>query len=557
MTDDPQPLLIGIILDVSNSMQKNWKHRGQKTIPRFDMIREVINEQFWKAASTPFVQQKPVEVFCLGMGFQKSVSFAKMNLNDGDESFALDEGPLTIQQSNLVCDLLALSKVIPTTTALEVLEKSLSEKWNSYAQKILSEIRQELDVDANGQLTNFIEQGLFKSAYDRFHQSMKFRLYHWLVSSSIRKKWSGFEGLFEYLSEYNNKWIAKIETSCTTKADKYLYQIQNQAKSFFEENKAAYIQAINRMLHDFATAQIQIILELMTIGYTNEKVLDYFDEAKAFSIASEIYSQLNHEVESKLRIPLIQNVGLYLKEVRFELRASLNKKELKHLTSQCILKYAWEILEPFIQQTVFDLVQKCFQEQARKMLLYWIAIAESREVTLPIQEIKGILPGVANEDVLRSEYMFGTTPISEALNSASMRLLDQKYRTYKKVLVLVSDGEFEINETAQSLCTPIRTLAGLLKQSGITIISLYIANKSVVKKLVSRTSTRWPNGAIEMFEIASEVLDDEEFFQWFKERNYSLLDKSKLLIQVNEAKLLQEVFSGIFQNPEVNPQDFV
>ncbi len=60
-----------------------------------------------------------------------------------------------------------------------------------------------------------------------------------------------------------------------------------------------------------------------------------------------------------------------------------------------------------------------------------------------------------------------------------------------------------------------------------------------------------------MFEIASEVLDDEEFFQWFKERNYSLLDKSKLLIQVNEAKLLQEVFSGIFQNPEVNPQDFV
>ena len=240
--------------------------------------------------------------------------------------------------------------------------------------------------------------------------------------------------------------------------------------------------------------------------------------------------------------------------MRLELRASLSKKELKRLVSQCIEKYSWEILEPFVQQTVFDLVQKCFQEQARKMFLYWVDIASSREVIQPIQEIEGILPEVANEDILRSQYMFGTTPISEALNSASLRLLNRKYRTYKKILIVVSDGEFEINGSTQSLHTPIHTLADLLKQSGVTIVSLYVTNKSVVKRLVSRISARWPDGAKTMFEIASEISEDNGFSEWFQKQNYGLPDKSRLLVQINEAKLLQEIFDGIFQNPEISIQ---
>ena len=204
-----------------------------------------------------------------------------------------------------------------------------------------------------------------------------------------------------------------------------------------------------------------------------------------------------------------------------------------------------------LMEKSYDLVQECFQLQAKKMFLYWINIASSREVILPIQEIEGILPEVANESVLRSQYMFGTTPISEALNSASMRLLNQKYRTHKKILIVVSDGEFVINESAQSLHTPIHTLSGLLKRSGVTIVSLYVTNKSVVKKLVSRISARWSDGAKVMFEISSRISEDKELSEWFQKQNYSLPDKSKLLVQINEAKLLQEIFDGVFQNPEI------
>lgn len=189
------------------------------------------------------------------------------------------------------------------------------------------------------------------------------------------------------------------------------------------------------------------------------------------------------------------------------------------------------------------------------MFLYWVNIASSREVVQPIQEIEGILSAVANEDILRSQYMFGTTPISEALNFASMRLLNHKYQTHKKILLVVSDGEFETNESTQSLHTPIHTLADLLKQSGVTIVSLYVTNKSVVKKLVSRISARWPDGAKIMFEVASEVSEDKEFSEWLQKQDYSLPDKSKFLVQINEAKLLQEIFDGIFQNPKIAVQD--
>ena len=554
MIDSRTPVLIGIILDVSNSMQKNWKYRGRKKLPRFDMIREVINEQFWKISSMPIAQQKPIEVFCLGMGFQKSVSFMKVNLNDNEETTEVDEKPLTINQTNLVCDLLALSEIIPTITELEFLEKSLNDKWNAYAKKILAETRQGLDVDTYGRLTSFIKNGLHESAYDRLHQSVKYRLYQWLQNSSIRQRWSIFEQLFNQLSEYADKWEARIESSCAAEAEKFFYRIQSQAELLFEENEAKYTQTISDRLHDFATTQIQIILELLTVGHTSERVLNYFDEARAFSIAKEIYDHLNREIENKIRGPLIRSLGGFLKDMRFELRASLNHKELKQLTAQCIQKYAWEILEPFVQQTVFNLVQECFKQQARKMFLYWVNIASSREVIQPIQEIKGILPEVANEDILRSHYMFGTTPINEALNLASMRLLNLKYRNYKKVLIVVSDGEFEINGSTQSLITPIDTLASLLKQSDVTIVSLYVTNRNIVSKLVAQISARWPDGAKTMFEISSEISKDKEFTDWFQKQNYSLPDKSKLFIQINEAELLQEMFDGIFHGQEFATQ---
>jgi hypothetical protein len=53
----------------------------------------------------------------------------------------------------------------------------------------------------------------------------------------------------------------------------------------------------------------------------------------------------------------------------------------------------------------------------------------------------------------------------------------------------------------------------------------------------------------------TEISEDKEFSEWFQKQDYSLPDKSKLLIQINEAKLLQEIFDGIFQNPESAVQE--
>jgi hypothetical protein len=133
------------------------------------------------------------------------------------------------------------------------------------------------------------------------------------------------------------------------------------------------------MLQDFAATQIQIILELLTAGHTADRVLDYFNEARALTIAAQIYGHLNNEIEKKIRGPLIRNLGIFLKDMRFELRASLNHRELTRVTEKCIQKYAWEILEPFVRETVFNLIQECFKQRAEKMFLYWGSVLNFRK----------------------------------------------------------------------------------------------------------------------------------------------------------------------------------
>lgn len=536
-------LLVGVILDVSNSMQKNWKHRAGEKIPRFDVIRDVLNEQIWKISSMS--EKRHTEIFCLGMGLQKKIRLNLVDLEKKKET-KVDAEQKDIIQTNLVCDLLALSEIIPTTTELEVLERALNDKWNVYAQKILGKVRKEVEGDIYGQLQDYVANGLHESAYDRLYKSWKYRLYVWLQNSSIRRKWTFVDNTFKHLSRYVTGWERKIETSCSKEGEKFFHRIQDHAIQFFKENKAEYVQMIKTMLEEFAAKQIQIILELLTAGHTANRVLDCFDEATAFTIAAQVYDHLNEEVEKKIRIPVIAKLGIFLKDMRFQLRASLDYRELKLLTEKCIQKCAWEILEPFVRETVLNLIEDCFRERARKMFLYWVTIASSREVVKPIGEVEGVLPNLAYEETLRKNYLFGTTPIKEAVNQASIRLLNPKYHDCQKILVVVSDGEFEKDESDEMLRTPIDTMAKLLKQTGVTIICLYVVNRNVVSTLVSKVSSRWPIGSKVMFQIASEVSENEDLANWLFQRNQGLPINSKLFLQINESNLLQEIFDGIF-----------
>src|SRR4029078_4935240 len=113
---------------------------------------------------------------------------------------------------------------------------------------------------------------------------------------------------------------------------------------------------------------------------------------------------------------------------------------------QCIQKQGWSMLRPFGERTVTDLVVKSFEAQAKEMLPRWLRIAERRQVTRPLREIINLLPDTSEETIYTNQYMFGSTPIDEALERSPHRFLDRTNLSKQKVLLIISDGEFDTKE---------------------------------------------------------------------------------------------------------------
>jgi hypothetical protein len=76
------PALIGIILDVSSSMRTNWKNQAGKHAPRFDVVKDALNEQIWKLAALQGPDYGETEIFCLGMGFRRAVTYVGVDLRN-------------------------------------------------------------------------------------------------------------------------------------------------------------------------------------------------------------------------------------------------------------------------------------------------------------------------------------------------------------------------------------------------------------------------------------------------------------------------------------------
>ncbi len=354
------PVLIGIILDVSRSMKNNWKNRTGKSLPRFDVVREILNEQIWKLSSLPKIEEKDIEFFCLGMGFQKKTTYVKVDLQRGEKEAT--EAPLVMYESNLVCDLLALSELIPTESTRDTLEKSLNDKWNLYADSMLRKIRQQTAENARQLLSNFIREGVDKSARRHLYGSWRYLLLKRLEKLTLTRKWTLLNQMSRNLSSYTDTWETKIEIACLAESNKFIDKIHSEVQQLFETKKVEYAEVIKEMLQDFASRQIQIILELLTAGHTAQRTLDYFDEETALSKAKEIFGHLHHEVEERLRAPIIKDLGKFLRGLRFELHASIDRDNLTVLTEKYILKYAWDVLEPFVQETVFNIIRDSFSE---------------------------------------------------------------------------------------------------------------------------------------------------------------------------------------------------
>src|ERR1041384_2538588 len=82
------PDLIGVIVDVSNSMRRNWEKKDGKGEPRIETIRDALNREikrFQALQADNSLGTQNVSFFCLGMGFQRTMLWRENQMSYGEE----------------------------------------------------------------------------------------------------------------------------------------------------------------------------------------------------------------------------------------------------------------------------------------------------------------------------------------------------------------------------------------------------------------------------------------------------------------------------------------
>ncbi len=281
-------------------------------------------------------------------------------------------------------------------------------------------------------------------------------------------------------------------------------------------------------------------LQAFTLGFTPSEIVDDLDEKQAKLLAERVYTKLDGEVRKHIELTIKFHQEKLLLAKR-SISASLDKKELNRLTKRFVQKYGWDILNPLIEDTVYNMVSQHFESQAKKSFPHWIRLASAREVVRPLTAISHVLPNIIEEHIYSEEVMFGTTPLRQAIDRAAIRFIDEIYKDHEKVLLIISDGEFR--EEAEVMVS-----ANLLKRRGVTIISCLIHDRNLLSGIISSHRKDWPSGAKRMIDIASEIPeqnglpDDPD-----QKRLARTLIGKKLCYQINHSKILDTMIDNLFE----------
>lgn len=530
-----RPLLIGVIVDVSSSMSRNWKNKGNKSLPKIEVIRDTFNKQLGKISLflEAHDEVKPrVHIFCLGMGFVLPQTFISVRLENGEEQ-KLEDGNKTVTRSDIVCDLIALSEMVPTHSLIEQVRINLNKRWMQYSGTILNQ--SSIEDDVFSKLRFYIRDTLRLTASSKLEKGWRVSLKA-ILKKDFLTKFNLGNNILEALEKNIKEWEEKILIESDIEADKFFNNIIKHADEIFQNNQQQYIDFIKKEATDFAQYECSKILELLTLGYNKSKILSQFNETKALDLAKIIYQKLDLDVRKSIALAWnINKINLIITEKG--LGGSLDHKEVKRLTEQCIQKHGWSILKPFVENIVTDLFVTTFEELVKHMIPRWLHIAARREITRPIKQVKAILPEVSQQDIYSNTYMFGSTPIDEALERSTHRFLEKAHTSKRKILLIISDGEYETEHSTY--------LINMLKSIGVIVICCYISNKNVISKLTSKFSYLWPSGARVMFHMASKIEDHPDITNQLSQNGIEFPDSTKLFIQVNHPDILGQIMDAM------------
>lgn len=522
--------LLGIILDCSSSMQSNWKNIDQD-IPKIEYIHDSITQQI-SDLSDLFRRNKDKNkhIFVLGMGFVRPLHFYETRVSYGRESIDDEQKITSTVQNDIVCDLAGLYEIIPNKSHLQEAKNILQNTWRSHADRLMLSIQRNVVID---DLKDALKDNFLIKEPAKLRFNYKYRIYHFLKNRNTKKLFKDlYDNLHQHFLNLDFNQIA------TNKSIKYSEKIEQKANDILVSKIEDYNQYIVDKLSNFLSDQIAITLDLIVIGHNTISAIKHFDYRKLEEQSNEIYTYLRRDVEK-----IIGSFWkTFIEEKNYSLNESIdivNMRGMKDIVVKYMESIMWNELKPSIEETINSLFLSLFEAQFKERLPYWIGVASTREIIKPIGEFNMQIPTTSDINIYTDEFMFGIAAIKEAIDRASLRFLDKKYKRWHKILVIISDGDFSIKN---SLFNPI-IAASALQENQISIIALCVSDHDIVHKgkLIHDINP----GVKLLYEMASPVSQAPWIRENLAKMNINLPLGERLFIQINQSRLLNNILQTI------------
>ena len=196
------------------------------------------------------------------------------------------------------------------------------------------------------------------------------------------------------------------------------------------------------------------------------------------------------------------------------------------------------MIKPFVEQSVFDIFSAEFEKVSNENFRDWLELSSKREVVRNLSDITNVLPDTTEKTIYSKKYMFGGTPMLEAINLSALRFLDTRFKGFQKRLLVISDGEYRHEIEVKQVST-------LLKEEGVVVLCGYIGNTSIIDTLRYSFNQYQGKGADNLMDIASVVEEFPDIVSYIERGEIQTDLKNKLCIQINHPKHLASLVESI------------
>ncbi len=514
-------ILLGIIVDASSSMRKNWGDGFLIKQSKIEAIKNALNEEI-KGLTKVYSEKnnKEIEIFCLGIGFKLSLNLVSVDISDGEE---IESKTSSTELIGIICDILALSELVPSKDKLDKIKLVIQGYWNTHASKLLKEI--EIDDEKHLKLAQYIENELTHSYRISVHNYFEKR------TSIILKtlgKFLNFIGL--PLAE------AVVRKRAKLLSQKYATEVHKIATSIFSKFNVKYQKLIEAKIINFAEIQINYMLERNSLGFSIETILKNFDRRTLELLSEDIINAIKQDINKEFESIWKEHQPSFLIQ-KFKFLSRLSLKEVEKQTEETIRNAGWKELKPFMEKVIFDIFAKTFEKIAELKLNWWIQIATQREVIRPIKDLSNLLPDTSEKNIYSDEYMFGSTPMLKAVNLAILRFNDRRFRGYTKILLIISDGDYKYADE-------VERGVNLLKNEKAIVICALVTDTytlDIRKKTRNKVKENYEN----LINLSSAFSDVPDLAKFVDIDNIDTIVPEKLCIKINKPKKLQALFGGI------------